>query len=315
MNKGQLLEQVFAHYESLQKQRKAEYLLRLDEARKNSDFRALDDKIRDLEFEIAKKEVSGKDCKAEISSLATTEKSLKKVMAEMGLPANFFSVKPQCSICGDTGRTPSGELCVCFKRLYSEKLKQAAGLLVNADFKFSDCDFSVFKNPEHRTSMEKLYKRAHEYSDRFPPKKYKNFLILGNTGTGKTCVASAIANAVLDKGYTVMFLTAFDFTRLMTKYHTTPISDRGIYIEDILSSDLLVLDDLGSEQRIRNVTVEYLFRVLSTRQNHGKCTVYTSNLSLKDGSLKDFYGDRVFSRLVDKNNTFVFEFDGEDVRQ
>ena len=148
-----------------------------------------------------------------------------------------------------------------------------------------------------------------------PPKKYKNFLILGNTGTGKTCVASAIANAVLDKGYTVMFLTAFDFTRLMTKYHTTPISDRGIYIEDILSSDLLVLDDLGSEQRIRNVTVEYLFRVLSTRQNHGKCTVYTSNLSLKDGSLKDFYGDRVFSRLVDKNNTFVFEFDGEDVRQ
>lgn len=55
MNKGQLLEQVFAHYENLQKQRKAEYLLRLDEARKNADFRALDDKIRDLEFEIAKK--------------------------------------------------------------------------------------------------------------------------------------------------------------------------------------------------------------------------------------------------------------------
>ena len=145
MNKGQLLEQVFAHYENLQKQRKAEYLLRLDEARKNSDFRALDDKIRDLEFEIAKKEVSGKDCKAEISSLAAAEKSLKKVMAEMGLPANYFSVKPQCSICGDTGRTPSGELCVCFKRLYSEKLKQAAGLLVNADFKFPIAIFRFSK--------------------------------------------------------------------------------------------------------------------------------------------------------------------------
>lgn len=315
MNKSQLLEQVFSHYEDLQKQRKTEYLRRLDEARKNPDFCTLDDKIRDLEFEIVKKEVSGKDCKKDKSELSAAKKALEAVMSENGLSADYFSVKPLCKLCGDTGKTPSGEFCVCFKKFYIEKLKEAAGLSVNADFKFSDCDFSVFKNAEHRTSMEKLYKRAKEYSDRFPPKKYKNFLILGNTGTGKTCVASAIANAVLEKGHTVMFLTAFDFTRLMTRYHTTPIADRGVYIEDVLDCDLLVLDDLGSEQRIRNVTVEYLFRVLSTRQNHGKCTVYTSNLSLKDNSLRDFYGDRVFSRLVDKNNTFVFEFDGEDVRK
>ena len=75
MNKGQLLEQVFAHYENLQKQRKAEYLLRLDEARKNADFRALDDKIRDLEFEIAKKSVYG-DAVSSLNSVSSIANSI-----------------------------------------------------------------------------------------------------------------------------------------------------------------------------------------------------------------------------------------------
>ncbi len=315
MNKSQLVALVYEHYEHLEKQRNLERLRRLEEARKNQRFRAADDAVRELEFELAKAEVKGTSSDKARKQLEKAKKQLDKIVQEMGLSPDFLSVKPLCPICDDSGKDKNGQPCVCFKRLYMEELKKACNLTVGADFSFSDCNFDVFKNPEHRQSMQKLYDKAQSYVDRFPPKKYKNFFILGNTGTGKTCVASAIANAVLDKGHTVMFLTAFDFTRLMTRYHTTPIADRSVYIEDILNCDLLVLDDLGSEQRIRNVTVEYLFRVLSTRQNNGKCNVYTSNLSAYDGSLREFYGDRVFSRLVDKNNTFVFEFDGDDVRK
>ena len=157
-----------------------------------------------------------------------------------------------------------------------------------------------------------MYRLMKEYCKKFPDVRYKNILITGGTGVGKSCLASAICNELISRGYSALFLTAFEFNALMLKYHTSPSRERDGLMDDILECDFLVLDDLGTEPLIRNVTAEYLYYVVSLRQNGGKHTMYSTNLDLE--SLLSRYGERLFSRITNKENTLCRRIEGDDVR-
>ena len=75
---------------------------------------------------------------------------------------------------------------------------------------------------------------------------------------------------------------------------------------------LLVLDDLGTEPMIPNVTAEALFAIADQRNSGRLATVYISNLT-KDG-LRERYGDRIASRIMDENITRSIEFKGNSLR-
>ena len=124
-----------------------------------------------------------------------------------------------------------------------------------------------------RTQLDKLYDWMKAYSQKIPAVKLKNIVLSGSVGTGKTCLASAIARAAVDRGKSCKFTSAFEFNNEMLAAHTSPIAERNAHLHDVLTADLLVIDDLGTEPKIRNVTVEYLLLVLEERLIAKRCTI------------------------------------------
>ena len=76
---------------------------------------------------------------------------------------------------------------------------------------------------------------------------------------------------------------------------------------------LLLIDDLGSEPMVKNITREYLFTLINERIAAGKGTVIATNLSPDD--LEEVYGERVRSRLTDQHRSIVLKFSGKDLRK
>ena len=107
-------------------------------------------------------------------------------------------------------------------------------------------------------------------------------------------------------------MSAFDFNNALLKYHTSRLVDRASVMEPLTDSDFLVIDDLGSETVLRNVTLEYLYNIVESRVNHGKRTMITTNLSLEE--LMARYGERTVSRMTNKSYSLTRELSGEDLR-
>ena len=73
-----------------------------------------------------------------------------------------------------------------------------------------------------------------------------------------------------------------------------------------------MIDDLGSEPLMQNVTVEQLFNLLNERLNRGLSTVISTNLTMEE--LQSRYTERIASRLRDRNNWKVITLEGKDIR-
>ena len=75
-------------------------------------------------------------------------------------------------------------------------------------------------------------------------------LLFGNVGTGKSYAAGCIANALVDRLESVLFVGMFDVVNRMQGNFG---SDRDHYMKSLMRPDLLILDDLGAE---RNTSIE-----------------------------------------------------------
>ena len=116
----------------------------------------------------------------------------------------------------------------------------------------------------------------------------------------------------MQKGYTAAIMTAFGFVENMRAYHTTFDDSKESYLSPVLDCDLLVIDDLGTESILKNITLEYLYLVLNERMISGKHTLVTTNLTPND--LASRYGERTASRLFDKRVAYAVPFPDEDLR-
>lgn len=139
-------------------------------------------------------------------------------------------------------------------------------------------------------------KLAKGYVERFEDFKGrgKGLLFLGGTGTGKTFVACCVANALLDKGYSVKVAT---FAEIAAKLQGN--WDREEVYKELARYDLLVLDDLGAE-RDTSYMGEIIFTVIDTRSAAQKPIIVTTNIDgaefVNGGELAK---NRVFSGLYE----------------
>ncbi|HHT90507.1 MAG: ATP-binding protein [Bacillota bacterium] len=128
----------------------------------------------------------------------------------------------------------------------------------------------------------------------------QGILLLGRSGTGKTHLASAIANW-LKETIRVSFACA---PILLEKMRTSNVD-----LDELLSADLLILDDIGSE-RPTGWTMERLLLIVDGRLTHLKPTVFTSNYALEDFEVR--LGMRAASRIIGNNLHLYLE--GPDYR-
>ena len=226
----------------------------------------------------------------------------KKIRRELHLtpPA------PHCPKCNDTGLV-NGKYCDCVVSLAVAESDEVGIPLHD----FESVDYTVYgKNAD---TYRKLFGDIHTICDRYPDNKKRCIVISGTAGNGKTYLAGCAARHILRRGMSVMALTAFAANNRFLRYHTTFDDSKVGYLQPMLDCALLVIDDLGTESILKNVTAEYLYQILNERNATGKLTLFTTNLT-PDGLLAR-YGERIYSRLFDKSLSYATYLKTPDIRR
>lgn len=238
--------------------------------------------------------------------------SYQNALKKYGYSENDFEYVPSCPICKDTGSV-DGKMCSCIREIYIKKLGELCEIERRAPFTFDDSDLGLVKDEGQKEALQAVYNFAKKYADRLPNVKLKNILFSGTVGTGKSCLASAIARRVVQRGYAAYVMSAFEFNNKLLECHLAPAAAKASVLEYILTADLLVIDDLATEPMLKNVTAEYLLLVLDERQRRGLSTIITTNFD--QSKLAAHYGERILSRLIDKNSFRSFYLSGNDLRK
>ena len=206
----------------------------------------------------------------------------------------------ECSKCNDTGVVGS-KLCECLKFELNRRLSEQ-----NSQYKFvtfADC------SPNISPSLAQIYNVSKQWCDKFPNTHILNITLAGGTGTGKTFLLECMASDLINKGFNVMFTTAFALNDECRKYHFSLPSK----VNEYMDCDVLVIDDLGCEPLLKNITIEYLFNIINLRQKRYKATLISTNLSMED--ILNRYDERIYSRLSNKTLALNIQFDGIDMRK
>jgi len=161
--------------------------------------------------------------------------------------------------------------------------------------------------PEHK----KLYTKLAEYCKKFPSVALPNIMLSGGTGTGKTFTAHVMANILVDRGVRVEYTTAFNMVNAFQKYIQS-FGREDTQIEAYLECDLLIIDDLGAEPTIKNITQEHIYNIINERLVNGRAFIITTNLA--PAELMQKYDQRIASRILSNETSAKFEMKGKDLR-
>jgi len=311
-SRKEIEQQILSTYSKLRAENEQKAKSTLQYAMKNNDFKTEYLTIKDLEFQIAEAAFMKSDTKSLKTSLSRHKMKLKQIIKDLGLKEKDFEIQYSCKYCQDTGYI-EGKQCSCFRSKVNELLVQSSGLEITKLSTFNDYDPKIAPTKEQQESMKQLKDYLLAYTDKFPNVRFSNIIITGHTGVGKTFALECTTSEILKKGYTANFLTAFQMNNQFLKYHTCFDANKQSYLNILLEPDLLVIDDLGTEPMLKNVTVEYLYLVISERMLKHKATLISTNLGADH--IMDRYGERIFSRLFDKSRSLAFQIAGADIRR
>lgn len=306
-----LLIQISAEYERLRTlaSDRADYYYQL--AMRSAAFRNAEDKLKSLTVDVAREEYAvgkGTGSEKKLASLrAEQEKATaarKAALHKLGIKEKDLKPQYSCKKCKDTGFVGL-KPCACYKKKLAQIVLERVGATVTLPSFTQD-------NADKSETLEKLYAKMKDYCNKFPDVKIRNFLFFGKTGTGKSYLAGCMARELTNRGYNAIFLSSFALGNLMLKYHTSFSSDRNLYLDIVNTCDFLVIDDLGAEPVLQNVTNEYLLGIITERLRQGKHTVVTTNLTPEE--IQEKYNDRIFSRLTEKKFSRAVEFPEDNLR-
>lgn len=252
--------------------------------------------------------VANKNCGEEIEKIKNRNLELqetrRKKLASYGLDENYDTPVFSCPVCSDTGYDGK-TFCSCVIKMCARDAYLSSGL-GKASLGNTFENFSLkYYGGKDRENMSDVLDTCLHFADNFNGDG-ANLLFTGGTGLGKTHLSSAIAQRVIDRGYTVVYESAqnvFDVFENIRFGRGEGDTNR------FMECDLLIIDDLGSEFST-NYTSSVLYQIINTRLMNGKSVILSTNLGGKELSKR--YGERIYSRLLGSFDTCVFS--GNDIR-
>lgn len=237
-----------------------------------------------------------------------------------GYPVDALDDQPACKKCGDKGWQGTN-MCDCLKKLCTkEQIYQLSNLLDLGGQSFDNFSFDWYSDQSYgretmtpRENMEFIHEVCLSYALKFPKFYFKNLLLTGTTGLGKTFLSACIARTVSEHGHSVVYDTAVNImARFEEQKFSRDLEDtreaRG-ETRRYLNCDLLILDDLGSEM-VTPFVQSALYTLINTRLMSNRRTVISSNLSMDE--VRRRYSPQISSRLEGEYR--VLPFYGEDIR-
>ena len=236
-----------------------------------------------------------------------------EMLVSLGYSPDYLNLHYNCPKCKDTGFIGI-EKCSCFKtkliKLYYKDSELEEAVKTN-NFR----NFNINFYPNHKLNDERYTPRKNiedileyitgEYLPNFKNTN-TNLLFYGNSGTGKTFLSWCIAKELLDRGFLVVYKTSDDLLRALKDIKFNNDTD----LENLLiNCDLLIIDDLGSEQ-ITDFSSTELFTLINKKILKNKKMLISTNLSLPLISKR--YSERISSRIIGEFK--LFKFFAEDIR-
>lgn len=281
--------------------------------------KAIDALIKETGFKSLKLASQGLDTRAAEDKIETLKREKNKLLIANGYKTDYMDLKYHHEACKDTGFIGT-KPCSCRKNLIIEDNYEKSGLraAINRE-NFSTFDLSLFSKNSYMgitispyENMVNIVRDIKKYINNFD-RESGNIYIQGEIGRGKTFLINAIAKELLDRNYSVVYMTSTKLFKFLNDYHWA-FEDRRENLESqyeiIFDCDLLIIDDLGAETH-RSTDQSNLFDVVNERMNKGLPIILSSNLN--EDMISEIYGPRVFSRILG-NNSKTYEIFGEDLR-
>ena len=191
-----------------------------------------------------------------------------------------------------------GIMCKCEEEAYKKEQSEVNAEISEAErnqnrsngLKTGDYGWK-FECATRDKENELVLNLCESYADKFEEMKANNIglKLWGNTGSGKTFIATCIANRLLDKGYRVFSATSGYIVNEIMR-----ASDKNAFIFDICSYDLLIIDDFGEERKTETAQ-QYMEDVIDRRIMTNKPLIITTNI--KDIVTDTMQNKRLYSRL------------------
>jgi len=186
------------------------------------------------------------------------------------------------------------QICSCRENQITTQVKEHLYKLSHLD-ELSHLTFENFAQrgrfgilPRQADSLEQAFNQAQHFS-----RTLNGWLVLqGNYGCGKTHLAAAVANFAVSIGIPTLFITVPDLLDMLRFAYNDPDATFERRFEEIRSSELLIIDDFGTQ----NATAwaqEKLFQIINYRYINHLPLLVTTNLSDQD------IDERIRSRLRD----------------
>ena len=253
---------------------------------------------------------------ANTSNTELEKENRKQEAGDQGQEAEYV-----CPICKGLGflradvpvdHPDFGQLVPCTCRLSRMAERRVAELRTLGDLEvMSRMTFETFAPEGHGLPPDKRanLRWAYEEAQAFAANPEGWLVLKGSYGCGKTHLAAAIANASAERGQPVLFITVPDLLdHLRAAFAPTSPADYDARFEEVRSTPLLILDDLGTESSTPWAQ-EKLFQIFNYRYNARLPTVITTNHELEEIPL------RLRSRLVDPDLTRIISIIAPDYRR
>ena len=300
MNKNKMIESLKQNFMLKRMRAQEECDNFIEELKKDATFNNLYHELTKKQIEYLKVQFEA-DSVALLHDVQDLKEKIDNYLKQHNIDKSKLTPKYNCPICSDTG-VVGGKICKCLLDELNKQVSIKASSIANFNG-FENCNENLLTDND-----KKAYEVIKTWCKKYPLTTKRNINIIGPAGTGKTFMLECVANEMINRGYLVIYKTAFEFNELARLYHI----GKSYEFSDLLSADILLIDDLGTEPVLKNVTIEYLYNLINVRQINNLPTFISTNLNLEN--LLSRYDERIFSRLANKNLSINIELTSQDKR-